>query len=67
MNEFNHRINWDDLGEILVCKDILKRNVIESCIIKKRRDNFVKQKSRPSKIDKYCWIISLSKLPSNRW
>ena len=35
MNEFNHGINWKEAREIIYCKDIVKRNIIESCIIKK--------------------------------
>ena len=36
MNECNHTINWKDSKEIMYCKDIVKRNIVESCIIKKK-------------------------------
>ena len=35
MNECNHTINWNEAKVIMNCKDIVKRNIIESCIIKK--------------------------------
>ena len=35
MNEENHSINWNAAKEIMYCKDSVKRNIIESCIIKK--------------------------------
>ena len=34
MNDFNHPIDWDNSKEILFCSDIIKRNIIESSIIK---------------------------------
>ena len=36
MNNEDHSINWTAAKEIMYCKDFLKRNVIESCIIKKK-------------------------------
>ena len=35
MNEFSHSINWAESKEIMYCKDVVKRNLIESCIIRK--------------------------------
>ena len=35
MNEYNHAINWRNAKEIMYCKDFVKRNILESCIIKK--------------------------------
>ena len=36
MNDCNHSINWKEAKEIIYCKNIVKRNIIESCIIKKK-------------------------------
>ena len=35
MNEYNHTINWKEAKEIMHCNDFVKRNILESCIIKK--------------------------------
>ena len=36
VNNHNHSINWTAAKEIIFCKDYVKRNVIESCMIKKK-------------------------------
>ena len=34
MNNCNHTIDWNGAKEIMYCKDIIKRDLVESCIIK---------------------------------
>ena len=36
IKENNHCINWTAAKEIMFCNDYIKRNVLESCIIKKK-------------------------------
>ena len=41
MNDCNHTINWTNSKEIIYCKDLVNRNIIESCIIRKHFDNLI--------------------------
>ena len=34
MNNFNHQIDWANSNQIVNCKNIIKRNIIESAFIK---------------------------------
>ena len=34
LSSFGHPIGWEDAKELVYCNDFVKRNIIESCIIK---------------------------------
>ena len=51
MNEFNHRIEWQDAKELIYCKDLVKRNIIESSIIKVKADSLLNLSQGLYKLD----------------
>ena len=51
MNEHDHGINWKESKEILFCKEITRRNILESCIIKKEGCNLVNTSPGLYKLD----------------
>ena len=51
INDTNHAINWTESKEILYCTDYIKRNLIESSIIKKEYDKLLNISHGLYKID----------------
>ena len=41
MNDCNHIIDWNNSKEIIYCKDLVNRNIVESCMIRKYFDNLI--------------------------
>ena len=55
MNNCNHSIDWRNSKEMLFCNDIVKRNIIESSIIKFKSDCVLNISKGLYKLDN--WII----------
>ena len=51
VNNNNHAIDWNMAKEILYCRDIVKRNLTESCIIKKECNNLLNISQGLYKVD----------------
>ena len=53
MNDSNHGINWAMSKEIIFCKEIVKRNLIESCIIQRDCDKLLNISQGLYKMDEF--------------
>ena len=51
MNEHDHAINWRGSKEILFCREITRRNILESCIIKKEGSSLLNTSPGMYKLD----------------
>ena len=51
MNECNNTINWINAKEIMYCKDFVKRNILESCMIKKNYEELLNTSPGMYKLD----------------
>ena len=53
LSNFNHRIDWDQSKELVYCEDIVKRNIIESCLIKFNNANVLNLSPGLFKLDAF--------------
>ena len=55
INNFDHMIGWNEAKEIVFCNNVMKRNIIESSIIKEFSNNLLNISSGLYRLDD--WLI----------
>ena len=53
LSVFNHTIDWEGARELVLCTDIVKRNLIESCFIKFYNDTVLNISPGLFKLDSF--------------